>query len=80
MRVDGSKHGCGDVVVVDGSDEMKWYVVFGLLVIVVAIISMLGGCGGGEDDKAPTVAEEAPKYHVPTTPDPCTTTYPCQAK
>lgn len=54
-----------------------------LLVVGLAILALflpyLVGCGGGPDE-APGVAEEAPKYHVPATPDPCTTTYPCQPK
>lgn len=53
--------------------------VFVVYLLVLGAIFALTGCGGGEDE-APTVAEEMPKYHVPVTPDPCTTTYPCQAK
>lgn len=53
---------------------------FWLVVIVVLLILFGCGGGGGGEDEAPTVAQEAPKYHVPPTPDPCTTTYPCQAK
>lgn len=52
---------------------MKKYLLGGMIVLALA------GCGGGGDE-APTVAEEAPKYHVPPTPDPCTTTYPCEKK
>lgn len=43
------------------------------------ILFLMVGCGGGEGE-APTVAQEVPKYHVPVTPDPCTTTYPCEKK
>lgn len=43
------------------------------------VMVLLVGCGGG-DDEASTVAEEAPKYHVPATPDPCTVTFPCEKK
>lgn len=55
---------------------LGWLIVWAAIAIVASI---LVGCGGGGDE-APTVAEEAPKYHVPATPDPCTTTYPCQPK
>lgn len=55
---------------------MRW--VFIAMAVVAFLI--LYGCGGGGEDEAPVVAEEAPKYHVPPTPDPCTTTYPCQPK
>lgn len=55
---------------------MKWVMLF---CAVVALL-ILYGCGGGGEDEAPTVTEEAPKYHVPKEPDPCTVTYPCQPK
>lgn len=51
-----------------------------LLMMAVVALLILFGCGGGGEDEAPTVAKETPKYHVPPTPDPCTTTYPCQVK
>lgn len=48
-------------------------------IIVGMVLVILFGCGGGPDE-APGVTQETPKYHVPVTPDPCTTTYPCQPK
>lgn len=51
-----------------------------LLVMAVVALLILFGCGGGGEDEAPTVAQEQVKYPTPKDPDPCTTTYPCQAK
>lgn len=53
---------------------------FRAYLIVMGLALLIFGCGGGGDDEAPTVAEEAPKYHVPATPDPCTVTFPCEKK
>lgn len=58
--------------------DFGFYVSLVCLALVVGML--LFGCGGGGPDEAPGVAEEAPKYHVPATPDPCTTTYPCEKK
>lgn len=54
-------------------EKLMFWIIVGMVMVI------LFGCGGGPDE-APGVAEEAPKYHVPATPDPCTTTYPCQPK
>ncbi|MNK71136.1 hypothetical protein D3C87_905780 [compost metagenome] len=58
--------------------NVVFYASLGVFVLVAVLC--LFGCGGGGDDEAPGVENEVPKYHVPATPDPCTTTYPCQPK
>lgn len=50
------------------------------VLLVLGLCLLLFGCGGGGEDEAPTVAKEQIKYPTPKDPDPCTTTYPCQAK